>query len=286
MTHMFTKTLQRGMVLMALAGIGLVATPGTARADFITFTVNEGAVGAPTPDIPAGPAGFQANKLNGGYTATLSLVAGGACQPGAISCGNWTETAVSTFSAYYLTPNLAPIDGYIGDSETLPGCLGCGYLIVGNLTSGGTYQQFLIGGVVVDFFTFTSQSGTLSLDRDSNGVGETVLLTASGVGTGSSGTITFSGGITGGTGAFNSNFTSSVLSATGQAYWPTLSLLQFTTTINGELDDLNPFPVVTGDVSVQFTEIPQVPEPATLSLLSLGLAAGARHIRRRRAVKV
>lgn len=284
MTHKLTKTLLRGMVLAALAGIGLVVTPGTARADFISFTVNEGAVGAPTPDIPAGPAGFTADKLNGGYSADLSLTpAGGGCQAGAISCGTWTESATATFSAYYLTTvSSSPIDAYIGDSETNPACVGCGYLIVGNLLSSGTYQQFSIGGVLVDFFTFGAQNGTLSLDRDSNGVADVggLLLTASGVGAGSNGSITFSGGATGGVGAFNSNFTSSTLSALGSAYWPTLALLQFTTTINGDLDNLLKFPNVTGDVSVQFAA---VPEPATLTLLSLGLAAGTRYVRRRRA---
>lgn len=276
MTHKFTKTLLRGMCLAALAGIGLVATPGTARADFITFTVAEGAV----PGTPTNT--FQADKLNGGFVANLSLAPVAdptTCGAGNTACGTWSETATSTFSAYYLAPSTVAITpAFIGDNEPN------GYVILGNLVSGGSYVTTTCGPNVCDIFTFTSQTGTLTLDSDSNGVGDTLLLTATGVAPGSSGQLTFLPGPTGGNGFFNSNFLTSTLApGIAQAYWPTLAAIQFQTTINGDTDSLNTFPVIRGDVSVQFSQVPQVPEPATLSLLSLGLAAGARAIRRRRA---
>ena len=287
MTHMFTKTLQRGMVLMALAGIGLVATPGTARADFIDFQVVEGAVPGTLPNT------FTADKLNGGYNATLTVtptsIGGvGTCPVGAIACGTWTETATADFAQYYLNGALVAGTQYIGDSEPN------GYLIRGQLDSQGTYiqAQCQFSTDICFFFTFTAQTGTLSLDPDSNlATAGITLLTASGVAAGTEGSLRFnSTGTTLLTGSFNSNFLNNTLAGgTAALYWPTLALTQFTTTINGDIDQGSATPgqnALAGDVSVQFTAVPQVPEPATLSLLSLGLAAGARYARRRRAEKI
>jgi hypothetical protein len=273
------------MSLLALAGIGLVATPGTARADFIDFQVVEGAVPGTLPNT------FTADKLNGGYNASLTVTPTtpggvGGCPVGAIACGTWTETAVADFSQYYLNGALYPGTQYIGDSEPN------GYLIRGSLISSGNYIQAtcqFTAPNICFFFTFTSQTGTLSLDADSVLGGDTVLLTASGVAAGTQGSLEFdSTGATLITGSFNSNFAVNTLAGgIAPLYWPTLALTQFSTTINGDIDqsstsNVNPI-TIAGDVSVQFTA---VPEPATLSLLSLGLAAGARYARRRRAEKI
>jgi opacity protein-like surface antigen len=277
------------MGLMALAGIGLVATPGTARADFIDFQVVEGAVPGTSTNT------FTADKLNGGYNATLTItptaVGGvGTCPVGAIACGTWSESATADFSQYFLNNALVPGTQFIGDSS------GDGYLIRGDLDSSGTFIeapcQFDPTHICFGF-TFTAQTGTLSIDPDNTLGGDILLLSASGVAAGTKGTLEF-GDVNGVqtliTGSFNSNFSTNTLEgapgSVPQLYWPTLAGLQFTTTINGDLDqstNINTNPVILGgDVSVQFTAIPQVPEPATLSLLSLGLAAGARAVRRRR----
>jgi hypothetical protein len=82
---MISKSRFKNSISLGLAILGLAAVPGTARADFLDFTVVESAV----PGSPLGPT-FIADDINGKYQETLSLtVSGGPCPPGALACGSF-----------------------------------------------------------------------------------------------------------------------------------------------------------------------------------------------------
>jgi len=266
-----TKKVLRNLLTLAVAGLGLTVAPGTAYADFLDFTVVESVV----PGSPLGPT-FVADDINGKYRETLTLTpSAGPCAPGQLACGTFSATALATFGQYFANEGTTLIPAsLIGDAEP------DGYTILGTFDSVGTYFDTLCGPVPCRIFTGTSATGALYLDDEQNGnfAGDIQIATASNLQPGSGG-ILFTG-TNPPTGSFNLVF--GTVDVLFDAYWPTLALLQVTATANGDFDSVVGANVqtITGDVDIRFA---QVPEPATLTMLGLGLAGVARLRKRRQA---
>jgi hypothetical protein len=276
------QVIARTFMTLVIAGLGL-ALPATASADFLNFTVDEGAVGAPTL-----PRTFTADILNGGYTEIINFG----------DDGTFTATAVADFTAFRADEGSEGVFSQVGDPNCNPAEFPCAldneYALYAVFTSNGIVQP----GPDPDTTDFIGTSANVSLYLDRNQ--DTTKTAGSGVTGGnadddlilSSDTLVEGGGrlvppgSTGfpeGGGTFSLVFGDLLLSPFGQLYFPSMANLNLTAISSGDFNFFQPVgsQVVTGDLSVGFNGT-AVPEPLTLSLFGMTLLGTGIVARRRR----
>jgi hypothetical protein len=277
------RVLVRSLVTLAIAGLGL-ALPATASADFLDFTVDEGAVGAPTF-----PLVLTADILNGGYEETITFGAGGA----------FTASAVADFTAFRANEGSVGVFSQLDD----PNCVSTATVLCSALPTYAIYAVFTSTGFAAPgadpnttVFTGTGAEVSLYLDRNQ----DTTKTAAAGA-TGNTGDDSLilsssnliegggrlvppgSEGFPLGGGTFSLVFGDLLLSPFGQLYFPSMATLDLTAIASGDFNFFQPVgtQTVTGDLSVGF-EGAAVPEPLTLSLFGMTLLGTGIVARRRR----
>lgn len=293
------KLLSKALMAGALVGGLTFATVQPAQAEWLDFTVDEGAVdGALDVELIV-------DKLNGGYTEIIEFfpaaVPGNPCSSADTSgCITFETSAYANFAQYYANEgSTAPVLPGTDPEEFQDAQLNCPFDECYKLYALFTAEGHVEGGVlvgdtaIIDLYVDDGSDTVFTTDSfsvagatptpDSNLTPDDLVLSTSNF-------LLGSGSFTGlNHGEFKLIFGTAPGDLTdpfGLAYWPGLANLVLVMTVDGDFDLVPNFTgihlITGGDVSAVFEAPAAVPEPATLGLFGLGLAGVAVVARRRR----
>jgi hypothetical protein len=267
---------------LAFAGLGLALVPNTASAAFLDFTVDETVV----PGTGAAGFVFVADKMNGLYRERITFAADPTAGP-----TTFEAMAVADFSAWASTEGTVPI----GTTQiaNVPGIAATQYGLYALVAFTGSISGAGLSGstATVSLYVDPDLNTSKTLGADGNdaitvaGDGDDLLVLSSSTLVSGFGSAFQAGGF------FDITFANLTITPFGQTFFPDLPLLNIVSNVDGDLDVLTPSPapgapftfLVTGDLSNVFQA---VPEPATLTLLGVGLAGARWASRRRKAAQV
>src|SRR5687767_3353158 len=95
----------RNLLMMLMVGLGLALTPGTARADFLDFTVDETVV----PGTDASGFIFVADEIEGGFAEVITFD----------GLGGFEATIVADFSTYRSAEGDLLVASHLATTELL-----------------------------------------------------------------------------------------------------------------------------------------------------------------------
>jgi PEP-CTERM motif-containing protein len=267
------KSMMRKTLFGTIAALSLVLLPALAGADPLNdFQITPSALGSPAAPITA-------DKAVGGYVETFSV----------------TGPGTFTSDAYWVAGQYFANDGTLALFPVQDG-LGIDYSIYAIFTATGTFSQDPITGVVD--FTATSGSLTLYVDNDLN-TGLTAPVNAA---TGdvtrtnfgddqilATAPVLFGHGDADpaqlNSGDFEIIFQPFVLTALGSSYFTSPVPFYLTLNVTGQFNFFNPVGNQTLNGSADAFFSSPIPEPASMTLLGLGLLGAASARRRRKAGK-